>query len=129
MRVVTLGNGLRIGNFSSPHPFKFNTGEVLDGVPPETSRELSLNRVETEVKGADSRYTDIRLEFQMNQVVGNALSDAAASDVDIIIVPLPVKTALEAIGHWDSDLFGRKLRTCILSDRVNKTIHSDKYGV
>lgn len=128
MRVVTLDNGLRIGNFSSPHPFRFNTGEVLDGVDPDESRHLSLDRMEDESADTDSRFRNVEVYFRMTDEVYLELQDAEAlPDVDLIIVPLPVKSALEACGCWKGT--AGKLRTCILSDRVNKTIHSDKFGV
>jgi hypothetical protein len=123
---TTLGNGLRIGNFSSPHPFKFNTGEVLDGVDPDESRMLSLERTEKESTGTDSRFSDVEISFQMTDSVWDALEKAEAMDVDIIIVPLPIKTAMETARLWTKS---GKFRTCVLSDRVTKTVHSDKFGV
>jgi hypothetical protein len=128
MTKVTLGNGLRIGNFSSPHPFKFNTGEVLEGVDPDESRHLSLERMEDESADTDSRFRNVEVYFRMTDEVYLELQEAEAStDVDIILVPLPVKSALEDCRCWKGT--DGKLRTCILSDRVNKTIHSDKFGV
>ncbi len=128
MTKVTLANGLRIGNFSSPHPFKFNTGEVLDGVSPDESRHLSLERVEEESADTDSRFKNVEIYFRMTDEVYFELKEAEArNDVDLIIVPLPVKSALEDAKCWRGT--SGKFRTCVLSDRVNKTIHSDKFGV
>lgn len=128
MTRVTLRNGLVVGNFSSPHPFRFDTGEVLDGVPADESRSLSIDRTENVVIGNDSRYTNMRIGFRMDQAVYNRLVDLEEDpSVDIVIVPLPVKTALEEGGCWKG--ISGKLRTCVLSDRVEKIISSTKFGV
>ena len=43
MPVTTLKNGLVVGNFSSPHDFNFDTGEILKACDPERSERLKVD--------------------------------------------------------------------------------------
>ena len=127
MERVTLENGLKVGNFSSPHSFQFNTGETLPGVPGDESKRLSIRREEKVVESGDSRFRNVEISFRMTREVAAALIAAEKEDVDIIIVPLPIKSAMEQEGIWEGT--EGKLRTCVLSDRVSKTVDSSLFGV
>src|SRR3990167_10841593 len=48
---VTLRSGITIANFSSPHPFRFTTGEELPGCDAERSHIIMLEAVESTVPG------------------------------------------------------------------------------
>lgn len=123
--VVQLSNGLRVANFSSPHPFTFVTGETLGPCAPERAKALMLEAVEVETPGIKPGIVDIALTFRLTPEVETAL-DALESDesVDIIIVPLPVMTALKAVGR---DL--GKARCIRSADRITKAIYADKFCV
>jgi hypothetical protein len=122
METITLKSGLRVGNFSSPHPFVFTTGEVLPGCSPETARELMLEAIETETHREG--WVDIGLVFKLSDSVRKALISAEAENVDVVIVPLPVLTAMKAEGMRIG-----KMRTCRVADRVAKTIWPDKFCI
>ena len=49
---INLNNGIRIVNFSSPHPFNFVTGEILPACEKEWVRKMSLDIAETNSKSA-----------------------------------------------------------------------------
>jgi len=51
MTTTVLKNGLRVGNFSSPHDFLFNDGSILPAVDKETSRILSLVKTSNDLSG------------------------------------------------------------------------------
>lgn len=132
--IVTLKNGIRVGNFSSPHTFAFNTGEVLAACPPERANALMLETEEVEVPSKCGRWTDIQLSFKMSEMVLEALKDLDISDFDIMIVPLPVRKALDAYlakrGWYNTryiELVSDKCRVCLSADRVTKTIFSDRF--
>lgn len=120
--ITTLTNGLRIMNFSSPHPFTFTDGTVLPAVDADTARALMLDFVE--VEHINSGWTDVQLIFKLNAAVQAAINKAQASDVDVVLVPLPVLSAVKAAG-----LPIGKLRVCRVADRVAKTICIDKFCI
>ena len=132
--IVTLKNGIRVGNFSSPHTFTFNTGEVLAACSSERANALMLETEEVEVPSECGRWTDIQLSFKMSETVLEALKDLDISDFDIMIVPLPVLKALDAYlakrGWYNTryiELVSDKCRVCLSADRVTKTIFSDRF--
>ena len=108
---VILGSGLRIVNFSSPHPFTFDTGEILEACPPEMSRELSLQQEEEIAWDHPDGTKDIRMSFKMSEGVKKALEALVPfceSDEDsrrrslqrgmrtIVLVPFPVLEACKS---------------------------------
>lgn len=121
---IVLKNGITICNFSSPHYFKFITGEELPGTPKAMTERLMLNAVETE-KPNSNGWTDIEVRFEMTEPVRKELERLNDdSDIDVVLVPLPVMTAIK-----ESRMPVGKARVCRLADRVNKLIYSDKFCV
>lgn len=136
--IVTLKNGLRIGNFSSPHTFTFNTGEVLAGCSSERANALMLETEEVEVPSECGRWTDIQLKFKMNPAVLQAVLEVDLAAMDIMLVPLPVRRALDeflaqANSKEEREIFRRVsfraniCRVCRSADRVTKVIFSDRF--
>jgi hypothetical protein len=119
--VVTLQNGIRIANFSSPHPFNFNDGTILPACSPERAKALMLESTEREIPR--DRWTDIELEFSMSDSVLTAIKELEKNDaVDIILVPFPVLQALEK-----AECYTQKCRVVRVADRVTKEIFCDKF--
>jgi|APGre2960657404_1045060.scaffolds.fasta_scaffold150721_1 hypothetical protein len=119
--VVELKNGIRIANFSSPHPFKFDDGTILPACSPERAKALMLESTEREIPRG--RWTDIELEFSLSDSVRQAVRELELrTDIDIILVPFPVLEALEK-----AECYTQKCRVVRVADRVNKTIYSDKF--
>jgi len=143
--VVVLSNGLKVANFSSPHPFTFDDGSVLPGCSPEMSRSLMLDAREEETRSECGRFSNINLSFDMSETVFEALESLSDLDVDIVLVPLPVMQAAKAwfneiappsprSPRYDDDdkRFFKgfsKLRTCRVADRVSKTVYHDKFCI
>jgi uncharacterized protein (DUF302 family) len=120
--VIELKNGVRVANFSSPHPFTFDSGETLPACSPERAKELMLESVEVAVPGIKGT-TDIQLEFKISEAVKAALAELERDEgIDIVLVPFPVMQALK-----DAGLSIGKARVCRVADRVSKTIFSDKF--
>lgn len=134
--VVELKSGLRVANFSSAHPFTFDTGEVLPACSEEVCRYLSLEPVEFESPNPKG-FMDIRLWFLMHMPVYDALLALAEDEgVDVILVPLPVLTALkEERCVWmegvpdNLEKILSKARVQRAADRVTKTIRSDRFCI
>jgi hypothetical protein len=124
--IIKLGNGLRVANFSSPHPFNFITGEVLPACDPDRARQLMLiakvEDIYTSI--ADVPIVDIALEFSMSEVVHSALAELMArDDIDIILAPLPVLQLCRGTFYM------RKVRCVRVGDRVSKAIYSDRFCI
>lgn len=122
--IVVLKNGLRVVNFSSPHPFVFDDGSELPAVPGEVSRHLMLEQ--SEVEHNRGSYFDVRLSFQMSDAIRVMLEKLVNNpEVDIIIVPFPV---MEACKSCNFDL-RCKIKVCRVKDRVTKVIWSNRFCV
>jgi len=118
--VVVLKNGLRVANFSSPHSFTFTDGSVLEACSAKRAKKLMLEHVEVEHKM--QRWTDIELKFEMSEpVMLEVLALIQRSDIDIVLVPLPVLELVREKG-WTT-----KIRGIRVADRVTKTIHCDRF--
>lgn len=145
MPIVTLVSGLRVGNFSSAHPFTFVTGEVLPACSPERARALMLATQETETRRArwssgygTTEWVEIELTFGMSEEVRSALA-IDSTGLDVLLVPLPVRQAIKAeVARvremmesysdrvtWDD--VERIARTCRVADRVTKVIYGDRF--
>jgi hypothetical protein len=122
--IITLLNGLRVANMSSPHPFNFTTGEVLPACSADEAQRLKLDSVEIEEPGIKGTI-DIRLQFKLNEVVTTHLHELnAREDVDIILVPFPVLQAMKD-SHWAIG----KCRVIRVADRVSKAICCDRFCI
>ena len=136
--VVTLQNGLRVANFSSPHPFTFDDGTVLPACPDSTVESGKLESVELEYKQQRNSvdFTDINLSFKLSdscQVMLDFL--CRREDVDIVLVPLPVLQCLQhlpIIPGPQMEFIKRcllKCRVVRMKDRIKKVIYSDKFCI
>jgi hypothetical protein len=131
---VTLSNGLRVANFSSPHPFTFWDETVLEACEEDRVRAMQLYAIEdtttTIIRGVE--VTDIDLRFTITREIIHAICDLQAEDdVDIILVPLPVLKAMKA-EHESCPSAGAsldKLRCIRVADRVTKEIHTDRFCI
>lgn len=103
--IITLSNGVRVGNFSSPHIFKFEDGSVLPACSKERALDLMLNATEVEEQNhpSDKNYSwvDIQLKYSLSERVEEALKEALQFEgeeeerqFDILIVPFPVLTSI-----------------------------------
>lgn len=128
---ATLSNGLRVANFSSPHPFTFSDGTVLDACSAERARELMLDHVESEFEKSKlindefSTWIDIKLEFKLSPAVDAEIGRLQQDEtIDLIIVPLPVMAAIKSDHN-----FATKCRVVRVKDRVTKVIHHDRFCI
>ena len=121
---TVLKNGVKVANFSSPHPFLFEDGTTLEACSPERAKELMLQAVETESPN-EGGWTDINLEFRMTEAVALALDEVESDqEVQVLLVPLPVMTAIRSSGRKVG-----KARVIRVVDRVSKAISCNKFCV
>ncbi len=134
MPVVTLKNGLMVGNFSSPHPFTFTDGTILERCHAERSKALELITNEVVIISSiqDVQVSHIQLTFALSADVSLALNTAhlkhLAFKVDIVLVPLPVMQCIrEMFDNHQATILKHPIRVIRTADRETKVIHTDKF--
>lgn len=125
MQIITLSNGKRVANFSSPHPFVFTDGSILPGVDDSESTRLAVTFIEDSLGNGD-----IKLSFELTEAIWtrmayweiawNASRDAR---VDVVFCPLPMLTALKEAKY---DILISPFRCIRIEDRVRKLVSIDK---
>lgn len=126
---ITLRNGLRVINYSSPHPFIFDDGSELPACSPERAREASLTPTEQVVRDENGIQT-IALGFEMSPQMMVELwrLQQDTNTNTVILLPLPVLTALKEL--WGKEaVVDSPFRAVRMADRVNKIVCSDKFCV
>ena len=131
-RVHTLSNGVKVANFSSPHPFTFTDGTIIPAVPDEIARKLMLEVDEKSIPQRSSRFRTVSLDWSLSERVADEIdywyTFFAMKIVDVVLVPLPVMTALKTI--WDQKkILKSPFRVIRVADRITKTIHIDKFCI
>ena len=93
-KIITLSNGKRVANFSSPHSFTFTDGSEIPAVDAEESVRLKVTF--NEDVGEDG---DVKLSFTLSDAVikemeywMNMYTD---NKVDVVFCPLPMITAIK----------------------------------
>jgi hypothetical protein len=125
--IITLSNGIRICNFSSPHSFTFDDGSILPACDSERSKHLMLHQTEEEIQ--IGQWTDIILSFQMSAAVDAALRECMINkEIDIVLIPFPVATAFKELLGLRS-LKGSKLRVIRVKDRVSKVCYHNRFCI
>ena len=122
---TTLTNGIVVANFSSPHPFSFIDGTVLPACSPERAKILMLEAIETPSENPYNPFiTDIELQWKLSLPVQHELINifATRGNIDVLLVPLPVMTAMKAAGMKIH--FARCIR---MGDRITKASCIDKF--
>ena len=99
MPVTTLKNGLVVGNFSSPHDFNFNTGEILKACDPERSEKLKVDFISNisiqNIRGIEIKNNSLTfgLTPELKEEVVKILM--SRNNPDIILIPLPMIQAIK----------------------------------
>jgi|TARA_Y100000034_G_scaffold50823_1_gene62559 hypothetical protein len=124
--MIKLDNGLNVVNYSSPHPYTFDTGEVLPMCTKEVSSTTMLKEdhevIDSPIRGIAVK--DVFINFSLQPFMTHELVKLSLmSAVDIILVPYPVLNALKKgiSGSWP------KIRTCRTTDRFTKVISSTQF--
>lgn len=124
--VVTLSNGLKVANFSSPHPFNFVDGAVCPACEGDRVKAGSLDRVDQEspFPGLPG-VTAVVPKFALNDALREELRRLQAdSAVDVVLVPFPVLEAIREDGIYNEIT---KAATICVADRTTKAIFTDRF--
>ena len=129
---IKLDSGIRIVNYSSPHPYTFHTGEVLPACSDEVARDTKLLANHARKKN-DKGWYDISINYALSEMQEDELIKLVDMRIiDIILVPYPVMQALKDSPDWEIHWYSYvwdKIRVCKLHDRVTKVIRSDEFCV
>lgn len=132
---ISLKNGLRVANFSSPHEFNFEDGSVLPACTKERAMVLNLARNDREVLWDGPRSPSWPTEelvlavtpgFATTPEIIAELAELEGHwDVDIVLVPFPVLQSLR-----DEKMLEKfkKVATVIMADRITKAASTTKFG-
>ena len=124
---VTLSNGLCVVNFSSPHDFAFEDGNVLAACDPSITRALSLQRTEDiDIRICNGVEVEwVQIQFLITSDIMTALNYLQGDDsIDVVIIPFPVLDAIRNIGQL---YLYDKCGTIYTVDRVSKTISTTRF--
>lgn len=131
--IVTLTNGKRVANFSSPHEFKFVDGSVLPAVSNEDAEKYKVDFIETELGNGD-----VELFFSLSKSViierMEMFLDLYLNKlIDIVYIPLPMLTAMKdqsSILYSEIQAYigirNSPFRCIRIEDRINKLVSIDK---
>jgi hypothetical protein len=124
--IVTLSNGKRVANFSSPHSFAFEDGSILHAHSEEVSEFLKVNFIETELEDGD-----IMLHFTLSAQVEDAMKEYLEmwflGMVDVVFCPLPMITAIKENTAYGLDyLIESPFRSIRQEDRIKKLVSIHK---
>lgn len=120
---ITLTNGKKVANFSSPHSFRFEDGSVLPAITNDDSDRLKVTFNEREVGDRG----DVELTFVLSAAVWHEVAywqkQHLINKVDVVFCPLPMINALYAAGY---DVQHSPFRSIRVIDRISKLISITK---
>lgn len=144
-QITKLSNGLRVANFSSPHPFTFEDGSVIPAVNDIDSQRLKVDFIETVIPnemavGFDTDiYKTISLNFGLSDDVQEEMDKWhklwQVRKVDIVLCCLPMIQGLSSnpenihnpfYGH---NLINSPFRAIRMKDRIKKLISIDTFTI
>ncbi len=123
MTIVTLSNGKKVANFSSPHDFIFEDESVLPKVSAEEAERLKVNFIEKELNNGD-----IELSFSLSDVVFAQMTKwidmHRKGEVDVVFCPLPMISCIKETYGPQARLY--PFRSIRIEDRVKKLVSIHK---
>ena len=133
-KTVRLSNQLIVGNFSSPHPFTFDDGSVLDAVSDYDSMRLKVTFIETIVQErVEPAHKTVSLDFSLTKDVLEEMEIWEKmwkhNDVDVVLCPLVMIQALKANSNADSVADKTPFRAVRLKDRIKKLASIDTFSI
>lgn len=139
---VTLSNGIRVGNYSSPHEFDFEDGTVLHACTKGRAERLKVDFKESNshsMVGVRNTYvTNTALYFgltpELRKDVDKILSEWKGKDkygrkYDVLIVPLPMLMAIKSEMPDISIIFDTPFRSIRMVSRTKKVSRIDQFCI
>ncbi len=134
MTIITLSNGKKVGNFSSPHPFEFEDGSILPAVSAEEAERLKVDFIEKPLDDTSGALAgDLELEFMLTNDILSEITKwrelKEKGEVDVVFCPLPMLMAMKEhyFGKWYT--LGLPFRAIRIEDRIKKLVSIHKQCV
>lgn len=122
--ILTLSNGKRVANFSSPHDFIYEDGNTLPAVSAELSEHLKVIFNEYELPDGDVML-NFTLSPQIIEEMQRYFTMWDNDEVDVVVCPLPMITAIkESFGP--GYLISSPFRSIRVEDRIKKLVSIHK---
>lgn len=125
--IITLSNGKRVANFSSPHAFTFEDDTVLPAVSNKEAEALKLKFNEKEYPSGD-----VELSFELTQnidyAMGYWLGKFENDQVDVVFCPMPMIIAIRQSDTWGEAwlISESPFRAIRMVDRITKKVSINK---
>lgn len=128
--IVTLSNGLRVANFSSPHAFTFTDGTVLPEVSDDESLRLKVEPNPIVIEELDN-YKTVNLSWALTSAIMWEMNDweelHKSNEVDIVLCPLPMMVAMSWNPAWREQIIETPFRAVRMEDRIKKLVSIDTF--
>ena len=138
MPVTTLKNGLVVGNFSSPHDFNFDTGEILKACDPERSERLKVDFISNisiqNIRGIEIKNNSLtfgltpELKREIGIILENNFMGGKRYNPDIILIPLPMIQAIKK-DMPDLNISETQFRGVKMKSRTEKLTLSQEFCI
>lgn len=130
--IVTLSNGLKVANFSSPHEFEFSDGTILPAVSNERADDMKVDFIEDKEE-TEKGFKNVSLDFGL---MGKLLKEVYEywkdptmyGDVDVILVPLPMILAIKN-DFPETYIPDTPFRSIRMVSRLDKKVRIDEFCV
>lgn len=139
MNIVKLSNGLRVANFSSPHDFKFEDGNILKACDDNRSELLKVNFDETKQTilyiNSGVKTENIKLDFSLSNVLADEIQSILDTwenhDLfDIILIPLSMMNAIKNDWRFDElNILDTPFRVIRMKSRLDKVVRIDQFCI
>ena len=131
-RIVTLSNGLRVANFSSPHPFTFTDGTVLPEMNKEDALRFKIVPNETPVEEFGT-YKTVNMSWSLSFNVMWEMNDwemlYEQEEVHVVLCPLPMLVAMGGHEFYCDKILDTPFRAVRMPDRVKKLVSIDTFTI
>ncbi len=139
---VQLSNGVRVGNYSSPHNFEFEDGRILHAVTTRRSERLKVDFKESNshsmVGIRNALIINTELDFgltpELRKDVEKILEEWRTKDkygreYDVLLVPLPMLVAIKNEKPDLSIIMDTPFRSIRMVSRTEKKVRIDQFCV
>ena len=115
---IKLDSGIRIVNYSSPHTYKFHTGEELPACSDEVAQDTKLEAHHSKVYN-DNGWLDVSINYALSELQYKELPKLATLDIvevlcfESITAELDTQLAKIVVGPEPSYLTFLKQRYCV----------------
>ena len=129
--IVTLKNGTKVANFSSPHNMTFEDGTIIDKCDKKEAGLFKVHFREKVVKDIRD-LTGVEMDFMLSKPLLSRMNmwEQLYNDkkVDVVICALPLITALKKILDI-SELRKMPFRGIRTKDRTKKLLLTDRFVI